>query len=60
MSVTCSDGRSPWSKRIDRALDAAVKDQVLQPHQAEELKKRLAKTTAEVDRAVQVILGNRP
>ena len=59
MTITNSDGTSPWSRRIDNELDRAVKDQVIEGHAAEELKVRLRRTTDEVDRAVRVILGDR-
>jgi len=59
MTITNSDGTSPWSRQIDRELDHAVRDQVITADAAEELKTRLARTTAEVDKAVKVILGAR-
>jgi hypothetical protein len=59
MTVNNSNSTSPWSKRIDRELGRAVEDQVIDKHTAEELSRRLAKSTVEVDRAVAVILGNR-
>jgi hypothetical protein len=47
MSITNSNGRSPWSRQIDRELDRAVADQVISANAAESLKARLAKTTTE-------------
>ena len=59
MSITTGNGTSPWTKRIDRELDHAVEDQVIDRSQAAKLKGRLASTTADVDKAVRVILGDR-
>lgn len=56
MTVTNSDGRSPWSGLIDRGLDRAVYNLTIDHYQSSKLKASLAVTTKEGERAVGVIL----
>ncbi|MGA9668423.1 MAG: hypothetical protein WBQ94_04400 [Terracidiphilus sp.] len=56
MTITTDEGKSPWTGVIDRELRKAVRDQVIDLSQAEELSRRLESSTREVDRAASIIL----
>lgn len=46
MCVTYGDENSPFSKKLDIELDIAVRDQVIDSYQSQELKDRIRKVTA--------------